>query len=185
MPRTKSGGVFEGYGPTVPAALSSRGLAPSSINLRLSAVRKRASENADNGWLSPATAGAISRIKGVEKAGLRCGNCRTGRNQRPCSVHRTRARAVASAIVRRSGWIRWPSPAMIGACDGGRLRSPLSMPKLGHQRSGTKSVLFLVLMGLTIASSIVVSSSQNLCPSRLHSYCPQSCCISFSHVVQF
>src|ERR1017187_6885379 len=41
------------------AALEQEGLAPSSINIRLSAIRKLANEAADNGVFSPETAAAI------------------------------------------------------------------------------------------------------------------------------
>jgi len=56
------------------AALETRGLAPSSINVRLSAIRKLASEAADNGLLAPELAAAISRVKGAKRHGARTGN---------------------------------------------------------------------------------------------------------------
>ncbi len=56
------------------AALLERGLSASTINLRLSAVRKLARELADNGRLDPAVAAAIERAKGVERRGVRAGN---------------------------------------------------------------------------------------------------------------
>jgi integrase/recombinase XerD len=56
------------------AALLERGLSASTINLRLSAVRKLARELADNGRLDPAAAAAIERAKGVERRGVRAGN---------------------------------------------------------------------------------------------------------------
>ena len=56
------------------AALLERGLSASTINLRLSAVRKLARELADNGRLDPAVAAAIERAKGVERRGVRTGN---------------------------------------------------------------------------------------------------------------
>src|SRR5688572_20515732 len=46
------------------AELEQRGLAPSSINLRLSVIRKLAVEAADNGLLAPDLAAGILRVKG-------------------------------------------------------------------------------------------------------------------------
>jgi site-specific recombinase XerD len=55
-------------------ALETRGLAPSSINVRLSAIRKMAGEAADNGMLAPELAAAIGRVKGAKRHGTRTGN---------------------------------------------------------------------------------------------------------------
>ena len=49
-------------------------LSSSTINLRLSPIRKLARETADNGVLEQATAAAIERVPGVEKRGNRVGN---------------------------------------------------------------------------------------------------------------
>jgi integrase/recombinase XerD len=49
-------------------------LSSSTVNLRLSPIRKLAREMADNGMLEPATAAAIERVPGVEKRGNRAGN---------------------------------------------------------------------------------------------------------------
>ena len=56
------------------AALEQQGLAPSSINVRLSAVRKLANEAADNGVFAPELAAAIGRVKGAKRHGTRTGN---------------------------------------------------------------------------------------------------------------
>jgi site-specific recombinase XerD len=56
------------------AALEERGLAPSSINIRLSAIRKLAAEAADNYLLAPELAAAIGRVKGAGRHGTRTGN---------------------------------------------------------------------------------------------------------------
>jgi site-specific recombinase XerD len=56
------------------AALEGRGLAPSSINIRLSAIRKLAAEAADNYLLAPELAAAIGRVKGARRHGTRTGN---------------------------------------------------------------------------------------------------------------
>jgi site-specific recombinase XerD len=55
-------------------ALEGRGLAPSSINVRLSAIRKLASEAADNGICERETAAAVGRVKGIKSHGTRTGN---------------------------------------------------------------------------------------------------------------
>jgi site-specific recombinase XerD len=56
------------------AALEERGLVPSSINVRLSAIRKLAAEAADNYLLAPELAAAIGRVKGAKRHGTRTGN---------------------------------------------------------------------------------------------------------------
>ncbi|MGO8789281.1 MAG: tyrosine-type recombinase/integrase [Terriglobia bacterium] len=48
--------------------------APSTINLRLAAVRRVANEAADSGLLSPELAAGIRRVKGVRRIGVRVGN---------------------------------------------------------------------------------------------------------------
>ena len=55
-------------------SLQRHGLAPASINVRLSAIRKLAREGADNGVFAQDTAAAIERVKGVRVAGVRFGN---------------------------------------------------------------------------------------------------------------
>ena len=48
--------------------------APTTINLRLAAVRRLAFEAADSGPLSPELAAGIRRVKGVRRIGVRIGN---------------------------------------------------------------------------------------------------------------
>ncbi len=54
--------------------LEQRNLAPSTINLRLAAVRRLAYEAADAGLLSPELAAGIARVKGAKRLGVRIGN---------------------------------------------------------------------------------------------------------------
>ena len=54
--------------------LEARGLAASSINQRLAAVRRLAYEAADCGLLSPELAAGIRHVKGVKQLGRRSGN---------------------------------------------------------------------------------------------------------------
>ena len=53
--------------------LQTKGLAPSSINVRLSAIRRLALEAADNGFIAPELAAGVARAKGVRRAGVRIG----------------------------------------------------------------------------------------------------------------
>lgn len=56
------------------AKLVSDGLSPSTINLKLCAIRKLVTEASDNGLLDPILAAGISRVKGVKQQGRRAGN---------------------------------------------------------------------------------------------------------------
>src|SRR6201993_4431709 len=55
-------------------ALEQKHYAPSTINLRLAAVRRLAYEAADCGLLSPDLAAGIRRVKGLRRIGVRVGN---------------------------------------------------------------------------------------------------------------
>jgi site-specific recombinase XerD len=55
-------------------ALEQRKYAPSTINLRLAAVRRLAYEASDCGLLSPDLAAGIRRVKGAKRLGVRVGN---------------------------------------------------------------------------------------------------------------
>jgi len=54
--------------------LETKDLAPSSINVRLSAIRLLALEAGDNGLISPEIAAGIARAKGAKRSGLRLGH---------------------------------------------------------------------------------------------------------------
>ena len=56
------------------AWLLAQGLAPATVNLRLSPLRKLAREMADNGLLSAELATCIGRTKGIKQQGVRAGN---------------------------------------------------------------------------------------------------------------
>jgi site-specific recombinase XerD len=60
------------------AELEIKGLAPSSINVRLSAIRRLALEAADNGLMAPALAAGVARAKGARRGGVRLGHWLTG-----------------------------------------------------------------------------------------------------------
>jgi hypothetical protein len=55
-------------------ALEQHPYAPSTINLRLAAIRRLAYEASDCGLLSPDLAAGIRRVKGVRRLGVRVGN---------------------------------------------------------------------------------------------------------------
>src|SRR6202158_4377838 len=55
-------------------SLEERRLGSSSIIIRMSAIRKRAAEAADNGLLAPELAAGISRVKSAKSVGIRMGN---------------------------------------------------------------------------------------------------------------
>jgi site-specific recombinase XerD len=54
--------------------LEQKSLAPSTINVRLAAVRRLAYEASDTGLLSPELAAGIRRVKGAKRLGVRIGN---------------------------------------------------------------------------------------------------------------
>src|SRR5499425_268567 len=54
--------------------LEQKKLAPSTINVRLAAVRRLAYEASDTGLLSPELAAGIRRVKGAKRLGVRIGN---------------------------------------------------------------------------------------------------------------
>jgi site-specific recombinase XerC len=54
--------------------LEQKNLAPSTINVRLAAVRRLAYEVSDTGLLSPELAAGIRRVKGAKRLGVRIGN---------------------------------------------------------------------------------------------------------------
>jgi integrase len=54
--------------------LEQKQYAPTTINLRMAAVRRVAFEAADSGLLSPELAAGIRRVKGVRRIGVRMGN---------------------------------------------------------------------------------------------------------------
>jgi site-specific recombinase XerC len=54
--------------------LDQKNLAPSTINVRLAAMRRLAYEASDTGLLSPELAAGIRRVKGAKRLGVRIGN---------------------------------------------------------------------------------------------------------------
>ena len=86
--------------------LEDRGLAPSSVNVALTAIRKLAAEAADAGFLDADTAAAIGRVKGAPQKGRRLGRWLTReeaalllRHRPTDSLKGTRDRAILCLLV--------------------------------------------------------------------------------------
>src|ERR1700734_2645846 len=87
-------------------ALEQRRYAPSTINLRLAAVRRLAYEATDCGLLSPDLAAGIRRVKGSKKLGFRLGNWLTAAEARqlwqlpdPVTLKGKRDRAILAVLL--------------------------------------------------------------------------------------
>jgi site-specific recombinase XerD len=80
-------------------ALEQHPYAPSTINLRLAAIRRLAYEASDCGLLSPDLAAGIRRVKGVRRLGVRVGNWLTAEEGKKLlgaeSADTLRARPIA------------------------------------------------------------------------------------------
>ena len=91
-------------------SLEQRNYAPSTINLRLAAVRRLAYEAADCGLLSPDLSAGIRRVKGVKRLGVRIGKLVNGRR--------------SQATARHGSWRELAMPAQLCVARGsGRMRS--------------------------------------------------------------
>jgi hypothetical protein len=76
--------------------------APTTINLRLAAVRRVAYEAADSGLLSPELAAGIRRVKGVRRIGVRIGNWLTAEQGKRLLAVWFLIRSAAKGITRSS-----------------------------------------------------------------------------------
>ena len=114
--------------------LEQRQYAPTTINLRLAAVRRVAFEAADSGLLSPELAAGIRRVKGVRRIGVRVGNWLTAEE----------GKRLLAGVERRS--LRGKRNHVI-ACHAHRMRAttkrvagvargvhPVARGALGHRR---------------------------------------------------
>jgi site-specific recombinase XerD len=88
--------------------LEQKNMAPSTINVRLAAVRRLAYEAADAGLLSPELAAGIARVKGAKRLGVRIGNWLTAEQgkallQASCgeTLRAKRDRAILSVLLSR------------------------------------------------------------------------------------
>ena len=82
--------------------LEQKNLAPSTINVRLAAVRRLAYEASDTGLLSPELAAGIRRVKGAKRLGVRIGNWLLSISPRPCSANHCQTASEANVIGRFS-----------------------------------------------------------------------------------
>ena len=154
------------------ASLEEGKLSPSTINQRLSAIRKLAVEAADNGLMPANVAAAISRVKGAKRAGVRTGhwltreqaenlisapNATTNNGKRDrallavligCGLRRREAAALTVEQIQLRD-ARWVIVDLIG--KGGRVRS-VPMP------SWTKSALDSWIEVAEITSGLVFRS---------------------------
>jgi integrase len=87
-------------------SLEQRQYAPSTINLRLAAVRRLAYEASDSGLLSPDLAAGIRRVKGARRLGVRIGNWLTAEEGRrligafdDSTPKRRRNRALIAVLI--------------------------------------------------------------------------------------
>ncbi len=88
------------------AELRNAGMASSSINQRLSAIRKLAEEAADNGALDTQIAGGIRAVKGASQEGRRTGNWLTREQAQawlnapdPRTLKGSRDRALLAVLI--------------------------------------------------------------------------------------
>ncbi len=88
------------------AVLQSGGLSASTVNQRMSAIRKLAQEAADNGMVDQTIANGIARVKGVKSAGVRAGNWLTREQAQAMidapdttTVKGLRDRAILAAMI--------------------------------------------------------------------------------------
>src|SRR5204862_231927 len=86
--------------------LEQKNLAPSTINVRLAAVRRLAYEASDTGQLSPELAAGIRRVKGAKRLGIRIGNWLTAeqsgillRQPQPEDLRGKRDRAILALLI--------------------------------------------------------------------------------------
>src|SRR6266496_323911 len=85
--------------------LEQKNLAPSTINVRLAAVRRLAYEASDTGLLSPDLAAGIRRVKGAKRLGVRIGNWLTIDQSRTLlgkpsdSLRSKRDRAILALLI--------------------------------------------------------------------------------------
>ena len=124
--------------------LENENLSPSTINVRLAAIRKLAQEAGDNAMLAPELAAGIAKVKGAPRRGVRIGNWLEQADARellraPTGAGKkaTRDRAVLGLLIgcalRRAELVRlqvedvqqragrWVLPDLVG--KGGRVRT--------------------------------------------------------------
>ena len=106
--------------------LEQKQYAPTTINLRLAAVRRVAFEAADSGLLSPELAAGIRRVKGVRRIGVRVGTGSRSTRATDCwrlllgirfGVRGTMPFSPCSSDAGSGGAKYWPSGSMPSVCE--------------------------------------------------------------------
>ena len=122
------------------AELELKGLAPASINVRLSAIRRLALEAADNGLMSPELAAGIARAKGAKRSGVRLGRWLTAEQAgtllalpNPITIKGVRDSAVI-ALLLGAGLRRSELAGLDCTCQGRSESFPLRRRKRGPLR---------------------------------------------------
>jgi integrase len=117
-------------------SLEVRGLGSSSIIIRMSAIRKLATEAADNGLLAPELAAGICRVKSVKSKGVRVGNWLT--------LRQAQALLGAPGVETKKGLRDRAILAVLLGC--GLRRSEVSALTFSHvqQRDGRWCIVDLV-----------------------------------------
>lgn len=124
--------------------LQGSGLAPRSVNLHLSSIRKLALEAGDNGLLDPNVAAAIGRVPGVKVKGRRLGNWLSVEEAQALldtpdtsTVKGVRDRAILAVML-----------------GGGLRRAEIASLTVGHlqQRDGRWAIVDLVGKGQRVRS---------------------------------
>jgi hypothetical protein len=83
-------------------ALTEAKLAPSTINVQLSAIRKLAAEAADNRLLDADLAAGIAKVRGVKNEGVRAGNRLTREQARELLLVSRCTQKVETTVFHRS-----------------------------------------------------------------------------------
>src|ERR1035441_7550590 len=117
-------------------ALAARPVGSVSINVRITAVRKRAVEAADNGLLAPELAAGIARVKSAKSMGVRTGNW--------LSLRQAQALLNAPDITTTKGLRDRAIIAVLLGC--GLRRSEVAALTMGHiqQRDGRWCIVDLL-----------------------------------------
>ena len=95
---------------------------PSTINLRLAAIRRLAYEASDCGLLSPDLAAGIRRVKGVRRLGVRIGNWLTAEEgKKPSQQTKSCFAANYTSSEQQLNFFKLLSPTNLrqGVCDRG------------------------------------------------------------------
>src|SRR5882724_1684388 len=115
-------------------SLEARGLGSSSIIIRMSAIRKLATEAADNGLLAPELAAGISRVKSVKSKGIRAGNWLSLRQAQALLSAPDVSTLRGSAGSRDPGGPAWLRASSIGSSGPYHGTCPAARRTLVHRR---------------------------------------------------